>query len=118
MEVVKYKLKKDDLVQVIAGKEKGKSGKILKIDREKGKVLVAGLNMVKKARKPRRQGEKGGIVDIEAPIDISNVMLVVDGKKTRVGFQVETNDKGKVVKKSRVAKSTGKVIDVVFDKTK
>ena len=64
MEVVKYKLKKDDLVQVTTGKEKGKSGKILKIDREKGKVLVAGLNMVKKARKPRRQGEKGGIVDI------------------------------------------------------
>ena len=55
MEVVKYKLKKDDLVQVTTGKEKGKSGKILKIDREKGKVLVAGLNLVKKSRKPRVQ---------------------------------------------------------------
>ena len=93
MEVVKYKLKKDDLVQVTTGKEKGKSGKILKIDREKGKVLVAGLNMVKKARKPRRQGEKGGIVDIEAPIDISNVMIVC--KKcgpTRIGIE-GTGDK-------------------------
>ncbi len=105
MEVVKYKLKKDDLVQVIAGKEKGKSGKILKIDREKGKVLVAGLNMVKKARKPRRQGEKGGIVDIEAPIDISNVMIVC--KKcgpTRIGIE-GTGDK-----KVRKCKKCGEVL--------
>lgn len=105
MEVVKYKLKKDDLVQVIAGKEKGKSGKILKIDREKGKVLVAGLNMVKKARKPRRQGEKGGIVDIEAPMDISNVMIVC--KKcgpTRIGIE-GTGDK-----KVRKCKKCGEVL--------
>lgn len=105
MEVVKYKLKKDDLVQVITGKEKGKSGKILKIDREKGKVLVTGLNMVKKARKPRRQGEKGGIVDIEAPIDISNVMIVC--KKcgpTRIGIE-GTGDK-----KVRKCKKCGEVL--------
>ena len=105
MEVVKYKLKKDDLVQVTTGKEKGKSGKILKIDREKGKVLVAGLNMVKKARKPRRQGEKGGILDIEAPIDISNVMIV--GKKcgpTRIGIE-GTGDK-----KVRKCKKCGEVL--------
>ncbi|MBR4159171.1 MAG: 50S ribosomal protein L24 [Spirochaetia bacterium] len=105
MEVVKYKLKKEDLVQVIAGKEKGKSGKILKIDREKGKVLVAGLNMVKKAKKPRRQGEKGGIVDIEAPIDISNVMIVC--KKcgpTRIGIE-GTGDK-----KVRKCKKCGEVL--------
>ncbi|MBR5916333.1 MAG: 50S ribosomal protein L24 [Spirochaetia bacterium] len=105
MEVVKYKLKKDDLVQVITGKEKGKSGKILKIDREKGKVLVAGLNMVKKARKPKRQGEKGGIVDIEAPIDISNVMIVC--KKcgpTRIGIE-GTGDK-----KVRKCKKCGEVL--------
>ena len=105
MEVVKYKLKKDDLVQVITGKEKGKSGKILKIDREKGKVLVAGLNMVKKARKPRRQGEKGGIVDVEAPIDISNVMIVC--KKcgpTRIGIE-GTGDK-----KVRKCKKCGEVL--------
>ena len=105
MEVVKYKLKKDDLVQVTTGKEKGKSGKILKIDREKGKVLVAGLNMVKKARTPRRQGEKGGIVDIEAPIDISNVMIVC--KKcgpTRIGIE-GTGDK-----KVRKCKKCGEVL--------
>ena len=105
MEVVKYKLKKDDLVQVITGKEKGESGKILKIDREKGKVLVAGLNMVKKARKPRRQGEKGGIVEIEAPIDISNVMIVC--KKcgpTRIGIE-GTGDK-----KVRKCKKCGEVL--------
>ena len=74
--------------------------------------------MVTKHAKPSQSNPNGGISEMEAPIDISNVMLVVDGKKTRVGFQVETNDQGKVVKKSRVAKSTGKVIDVVFDKTK
>ena len=90
METVKYKLKKEDQVKVIAGKDKGKSGKILKIDREKGKVVVAGLNMIKKAQKPRKQGEKGGIIDIEAPIAISNVMIVC--KKcgpTRIGLEGE-----------------------------
>ncbi len=76
MSVLKYKLKKEDLVKVIAGKEKGKTGKIVKIDRDKGKVIISGLNMVKKAKKPRKQGEKGGIVEIEAPIDISNVMIM------------------------------------------
>ena len=56
MSEVKYKLRKEDLVQVIAGKEKGKSGKIVRIDRDKGKVIIAGINMVKKAQKPRKTG--------------------------------------------------------------
>ncbi len=94
MSVVKYKLKKEDLVQVVAGKEKGKTGKIVRIDREKGKVIIAGINMVKKAKKPRKQGEKGGIVEIEAPIDISNVMIMC--KKcgpSRISIEVSGDQK-------------------------
>ena len=114
----KFHVKKGDMVFVNAGNEKGKTGKVLRVDHKNMRAIVEGLNMVTKHAKPSQSNPNGGISEMEAPIDISNVMLVVDGKKTRVGFQVETNDKGKVVKKSRVAKSTGKVIDVVFDKTK
>ncbi|MCP5514059.1 MAG: 50S ribosomal protein L24 [Spirochaetales bacterium] len=100
MEKVKYKLKKDDLVKIVTGKEKGKSGKIVRIDRIKGRVIVSGLNMIKKAKKPRKQGEKGGIVEIEAPIDISNVMIVC--KKcgpTRIGVEISGDNKVRKCKK-------------------
>ena len=89
------KIKKDDLVKVIAGKDKDKTGK----------VLVEGCNMVTKHSKPNAANPQGGIVNQEAAMDISNVMLVVDGKATRVGFEVKDG------KKVRVAKATGKVID-------
>jgi len=94
MSVVKYKLKKEDLVQVVSGKEKGKSGKIVRIDRNKGKIIISGINMVKKATKPKKQGEKGGIVEIEAAIDVSNVMIVC--KKcgpTRISIDVSGEQK-------------------------
>jgi large subunit ribosomal protein L24 len=94
------KLKKDDLVQVIAGKEKGKQGKLLKIDRDKGRVIVAGLNMVKKALKKRKQTDRGGIEEIEAAIHASNVMIVC--KKcgpTRVGYKLAGDDKQRVCRK-------------------
>ena len=100
MEKVKYKLKKDDLVKIVTGKEKGKSGKIVRIDRIKGRVIVSGLNMIKKARKPKKQGEKGGIVEIESPIDISNVMIVC--KKcgpTRIGVEISGDNKVRKCKK-------------------
>ena len=100
MEKVKYKPKKDDLVKIVTGKEKGKSGKIVRIDRIKGRVIVSGLNMIKKAKKPRKQGEKGGIVEIEAPIDISNVMIVC--KKcgpTRIGVEISGDNKVRKCKK-------------------
>ena len=99
------KIKKDDLVVVIAGKDKDKQGKVLSVDVKKNKVLVQGCNMVTKHTKPSAQNQQGGIVHQEGPVDISNVMLVVDGKATRVGFKVEDG------KKVRVAKATGKVID-------
>jgi len=96
----KIKLKKDDQVQIIAGKERGKSGKILKVDRDKGRVLIQGLNMVKKARKARKQDEKGGIIEIEAPVQVSNVMIVC--KKcgpTRIGYKIEKDQKTRICRK-------------------
>ncbi len=97
------KLKKGDTVKVIAGKDKDKEGKVLAV--KDGKVLVEGVNMVTKHTKPSAANQQGGIVNKEAPIDASNVMLVVKGKATRVGFKMEGD------KKVRVAKATGEVID-------
>ncbi|MDC7219846.1 MAG: 50S ribosomal protein L24 [Spirochaetales bacterium] len=97
---VKVKLKKGDNVRVIAGKDKGKEGRILKIDRKDGRVIVEGLNMVKKSMRPQREGEKGSIAEIEAPLQISNVMILC--KKcgpTRIGYQVTEDAKHRVCKK-------------------
>ena len=99
------KIKKGDMVKVIAGKDKDKEGKVVKVDHENGRVVVEGINMLTKHTKPSAQNQQGGIVNVEGAIDASNVMLLVDGKTTRVGFSVENG------KKVRVAKSTGKVID-------
>jgi large subunit ribosomal protein L24 len=96
----KIKLRKDDHVQVIAGKEKGKKGRIIKIDREKGRVIIEGLNMVKKAMKKRKQTDKGGIVEIEAALAVSNVMIVC--KKcgpTRIGYKISGEAKQRVCRK-------------------
>ena len=99
------KIKKGDTVKVIAGKDKDKEGKVLAVDAKRHKVLVDGVNMVTKHTKPSIANQQGGIVQKEAPIDISNVMYLHKGKPTRVGFKFE-NDK-----KVRFAKSTGEVID-------
>ncbi|WP_233142866.1 50S ribosomal protein L24 [Marispirochaeta aestuarii] len=97
---MKIKLKKEDTVQVIAGKDAGKSGKVLRIDRNKGRVVVQGLNMVKKSVKPRSQQDKGGIIDIEAGLAVSNVMIVC--KKcgpTRIGYKIDGDSKIRVCRK-------------------
>ena len=99
------KIKKGDLVRVIAGKDKGKEGKVISIDRKNERVLVEGINMITKHTKPSAQNQNGGIINQEAPISISNVMYVVNGKTTRIGF---TEKDGKKV---RVAKAAGEVID-------
>lgn len=99
------KIKKGDTVKVIAGKDVGAEGKVLLVNKEDGKVLVEGVNMIKKHTKPSVQNQNGGIIEKEAFIDASNVMYVHKGKPTRVGFKVE-NDK-----KVRFAKATGEVID-------
>ncbi len=99
------KIKKGDTVRVIAGKDNGKEGKVVSVDRKNGRVLVEGVNMITKHTKPSAANQNGGIIQKEAPIDISNVMYVHEGKPTRIGFRME-NDK-----KVRFAKTTGKTID-------
>ena len=99
------KLKKGDTVKVITGKDKDKEGKVLSVDVKNGKVMVEGVNMITKHAKPSQANPNGGIVQREAAIDASNVMLVHNGKATRVGFEVKDG------KKVRVAKATGEVID-------
>jgi len=99
------KIKKGDSVRVIAGADKGNEGKVLSVDTKNHRVVVEGVHMVKKHQKPSMANQNGGIIEQEAPIDISNVMLLSDGKVSRVGFSVEGD------KKVRVAKATGKTID-------
>ena len=99
------KIKKGDTVKVIAGKDKDTEGKVLSVDAKNHKVVVEGVNVVTKHTKPSQANPNGGIVSKEAPIDISNVMLVFKGKATRVGFKMDGD------KKVRFAKSTGEVID-------
>ncbi|MDD6156882.1 MAG: 50S ribosomal protein L24 [Lachnospiraceae bacterium] len=98
------KIKKGDMVKVIAGKDKGKEGKVIAVYAKNNTLLVEGINMVTKHAKPSMANQQGGILQQEAPIDASNVMLLVNGKATRVGFKVEDG------KKVRVAKATGEVI--------
>ena len=99
------KIKKGDMVKVIAGKDKDKEGKVIAVDKKDGKVLVEGVNMLTKHTKPSMANQNGGIVHQEGYIDASNVMLLHNGKATRVGFKMDGD------KKVRVAKATGKVID-------
>ena len=99
------KIKKGDMVKVIAGKDKDKEGKVVAVDKKDGRVLVEGVNMLTKHTKPSMANQNGGIVHQEGYIDASNVMLLHNGKATRVGFKMDGD------KKVRFAKSTGEVID-------
>jgi len=105
--VATMKIKKNDSVKVIAGKDKNKVGKVLKVIGNR--VIVEGVNMVSKHSKPSQKNPKGGIIQEPAPIDASNVMLMHKGKPTRVGFKFVETKKG--LKKVRYAKTTGDVID-------
>ncbi|MGA2547009.1 MAG: 50S ribosomal protein L24 [Rectinemataceae bacterium] len=100
MAEIKYKLRKEDQVQVVAGKDKGKQGKVIRIDRDKGRAIVAGVNMVKKAQKKRKQTDRGGIIEIEAAIAISNIMIVCRKcGPTRIGYKIEGDAKKRVCRK-------------------
>jgi large subunit ribosomal protein L24 len=101
------KIKKGDNVKVIAGKDKGKEGKVLEVREDR--VIVEGVNMISKHTKPNQSSPKGGIVRQEAPIDSSNVMYFHKGKVSRIGFTTIEGKKGP--KKVRIAKSTGDLID-------
>ena len=98
--VHKFKLKKEDTVEIIAGKDKGKRGRILKILREKDRIIVEGANIVKKAQKKRKQSDRGGIAEISAAIHSSNLMIVC--KKcgpTRIGYKISGDTKTRVCRK-------------------
>lgn len=101
-------VKKGDTVIVIAGKDKGKKGRVLAAYPKKERVLVEGINLVKKHTRPSQANPQGGIVTQEAPIHVSNVSLIdpKSGKPTRIGYKVLENGK-----KVRVAKKSGEIID-------
>ena len=106
-EQVKPKIKVNDNVVVINGASKGKRGKVLKIDREKSRIIVEGINKRNKYLKPSQENPQGRVVNIEFPIDISNVMFFCD--KCKKGSRIGTEFKDK--NKFRVCKTCGKSID-------
>ena len=99
------KIKKGDTVKVIAGKDKDKEGKVIAVNVKNNTVLVEGVNMVTKHSKPSMANQQGGLITKEAPIHVSNVMYLHNGKATRVGYKMDGD------KKVRFAKATGEVID-------
>ena len=100
------KIKKGDTVQVTTGNDTGKTGRVIKVYLDKDRVVVEGVNIVKKHARPTQDNPQGGIIEKESSIHISNIMLVVGGKPTRVGFKSLENGK-----KVKFAKSTGEVIN-------
>ncbi len=107
----KVKVKKDDMVKVIAGSDAGKTGKVLDVDRERARVLVEGVALVKRHTRPNPQKQiKGGIAERERAIAISNVMIVTSGGvATRVGYRTETS--GTATRRVRIARKGGEVLD-------
>lgn len=102
---VKLKIKKGDVVRVIAGDDKGKEGRVLEVRREDNRAFVEGVNMITKHSKPNAANPNGGIVKKEAPVQISNLMVVVGGVASKIGRKQDEN--GKLV---RFAKKTGEII--------
>ena len=108
MSKAKLKIKKDDEVVVLAGKDKGAKGKVLRVLTDERKVVVEGVNVAKKHQKPSQLNPQGGITQVELPLHISNVALVdpKEGKATRVGYKVLKDGR-----KVRVAKRSGETVE-------
>ena len=108
---LKTKIKKEDTVKVIAGKDKGKTGRVLQVDRERGRVLVEGVGLIKRHTRPNPSRQiKGGIAERESAIAISNVMLVTSGGvATRAGYRVEGT--GASARRVRYARKGGEILD-------
>ncbi len=108
---LRIRFKKNDLVKVISGRDKGKTGRILEIDRERGRLLVEGVMLVKRHTKANPQKQiKGGIAEKEATIHVSNVMILTSGGvTTRIGTKMEGEGSG--ARRVRVARKTGEVLD-------
>ena len=108
---ISIKIKKEDTVKVIAGKDKGKTGRVLEVDRVKGRVLVEGVGMIKRHTRPNPQKQiKGGIAEREATIAVSNVMLMTSGGvATRVGTKIEGS--GPTARRVRISRKTGEILE-------
>jgi large subunit ribosomal protein L24 len=108
---LRIKVKKDDNVQIIAGRDKGKTGKVLEVDRFSGRVTVEGVMLVKRHTRPNPSKQiKGGIAEKEMPIHVSNVMVLTSGGvPTRVGYKLETT--GGKVRRTRIARRGGESLD-------
>src|SRR6266478_3614917 len=108
---LKIQSKRDDTVKVIAGRDKGKCGRVLHVDRMLGKILIEGVSMIKRHTRPNPGKQiKGGIAERESPIAISNVMMVTSGGvATRVGFRMEGT--GAVTRRVRIAKKGWEILD-------
>jgi large subunit ribosomal protein L24 len=107
----KLKIKADDTVKVIAGRDKGKTGRVLSVNRATGRVLIEGVSMVKRHTRPNPSKQiKGGIAERESAIAISNVMVVTSGGvATRVGYRMEGT--GATTRRVRIAKKGGEILD-------
>jgi large subunit ribosomal protein L24 len=106
----RLKIKKDDMVRVISGRDKGKTGKVLEVDRFTRKITVDGVAIVKRHTRPNPQKQiKGGIAEKPMPIDVSNVMLLAGGVPTRVGYKIETA--GGTTRRVRIARKNGETVD-------
>jgi large subunit ribosomal protein L24 len=105
------RIKKNDLVEVITGRNRGKRGKVVRVFADKDKVLVEGVNLLKRHERPNQANQQGGITEREHPIHVSNVMLVdpKSGKTTRIGSRVAEGENGKKTYE-RIAKRSGDVI--------
>jgi large subunit ribosomal protein L24 len=110
-EPVKTRIRKDDMVQVISGRDRGKTGRVLSVNRTKGTAVVEGVMMVKRHTKPNpSQQIKGGIAEREGPIALSNIMVLAsDGRPTRISYRVEGT--GVSARRVRVARRTGEPLD-------
>ena len=108
---LKIKIRKEDTVKIIAGKDKGKTGRVLNVDRERGRVLIEGVGMVKRHTRPNPERQiKGGIAESERSIAISNVMLLTSGGvPTRVGYRIE--GAGASSRRVRYARKGGEILD-------
>lgn len=106
------KIRKNDNVQVVAGNSKGKTGKVLKVFPNENKVIVEGINLMKRHTKPSQRNPQGGIIEREAPINVSNVMILdpKSNEPARIGKQVIIDDKTGKKKRVRISKSSGEML--------
>lgn len=109
---IKTRFKKNDTVKVVSGNSRGAVGKLLFIDRKKGKVIVEGVNIISRHTKPNQKNPQGGIIKREAPINITNVMLMCPktNQPTRLGMNVIKDENSEKVTRMRMSKKSGEII--------